>query len=187
MKTIASLFLLAIYITHAWGHSDSEGSCAAALPAYPRDDGTDIASFDYCECENLHGGAGSASSLVVCGYSHISGNGSNNEPGTGSCDAKTCLFTQECKMPVGFDPSKVNVKQFDSSMFKQWCVDKEEYLQLAEPEEGNPTPSAPTTSPTETKQNNSPVEGETNIPNSSKMCNHILALFLMGAAMIISI
>ena len=79
-----------------YGHEDLEGFCLVVLSEYPTAWGVDISSFIECVCEESHTGNGET--LVVCQYAKNVGNETNSKP-TGSCDAKFCLFTQECKVP----------------------------------------------------------------------------------------
>jgi len=150
MNRISISFLLAlpsIIIPHAFAHFDHEGFCATVLPSYPRDDGIDIASFVLCECEENHVKT-SGNSLVVCRYNHTNGGLT-----TGSCDAKMCLFTQECTVPVNFRPSDLDDKGFEYSFFDPWCVDKAKYETVDE----YYSTISPTASPTKEMQSGVPT------------------------------
>lgn len=171
----------------AFAHEDHEGFCAAVLPTYPRDDGLDIGSFVLCECEESH--ATSGQTLVVCRYTH----GST----TGSCDAKMCLFTQDCKMPTNFQPAQLDAKAFDYSVFDLWCVDMIATSTNVDDPKRTPTVSPkeetlqPTISPITPKpqdRGHTTAVRDENKPSVSTRIKYVLSLqFLVGATIIIGI
>lgn len=114
MKGITRFLLIATCVYSASGHDDLEGFCAPVLTAY-QNYLTDI-EFVGCECEESH--SGKEQTLVVCTF--IKGIASKT---TASCNAKFCLFTQQCKEPDNFD-ALLDANTFDVSLFDEWCVDE---------------------------------------------------------------
>ncbi|KAK1744848.1 hypothetical protein QTG54_004139 [Skeletonema marinoi] len=119
MRGISSRFLLlSTCVYSASGHDDLEGYCAAVLPAYQNDpvDGNNEIEFVGCECEDSH--SGKEQTLVVCTFIKDIA-----LQATGSCNAKFCLFTQQCEEPDDFNVLGLGVT-FDLSLFDEWCVDE---------------------------------------------------------------
>ena len=119
-------------ITSTVSHEDLEGFCSVVLPEYPTNWGVDITSFIECVCEDSHTGNGQT--LVVCQYEKSGNNIPTSERHTGSCDAKFCLFTQQCTTPSKdeFDITQMNPKGLDLQLFDIWCVDTNNSIEIEE-------------------------------------------------------
>ena len=192
MKCVAVLALVAV----AKGHDDREGFCSAVLPTYPRDDGVDVNSFVFCECEDSHSNSGT---LVVCRY-NLTSNGDNDsdiQATTGSCDAKICSFTKSCLRPESdFDESELDAKDFNPSLFNQWCTDNEWSSLLGEEETTtNPTdspsvasppyiPAVPVVSSSPTPNPMSDGGDTANTSESNRIDHTILSLQILSTAII---
>lgn len=110
------LILIAHCACFAFGHDDLEGYCAAVLPAYETSAvGSEIQIIG-CECEDSH--SGKEQTIVVCTF--IKDTALKT---TGSCNAKFCLFTQNCEEPDNFNVLGLGIT-FDLSLFDGWCVEK---------------------------------------------------------------
>ena len=154
-------------VTSTVSHEDLEGFCSVVLPEYPTNWGVDITSFIECVCEDSHTGNGQT--LVVCQYEKSGNNNPTSERHTGSCDAKFCLFTQQCTIPSEdqFDITQMNPKELDLQLFDIWCVDTGNSIEI---EESNPTESpkedvAPTTykEEIESKEGKGDLEEDNNV------------------------
>lgn len=195
MKCVAILALA----TLAKGHDDREGFCSAVLPTYPRvDDGVDIHSFVFCECEDSH--ANSGQSIVVCRYNRTSVGDNNGDIQltTGSCDAKICSFTKSCSRPESdFDEAELDAKDFNPSLFNPWCTDNEWSSMLGEEETttNNPTespslasppntPAVPVVSSSPTPNPRSDGGNNANTSESNRIDRTILSLQILSASII---
>ena len=120
-------------ITSTVSHEDLEGFCSVVLPEYPTNWGVDITSFIECVCEESHTGNGQT--LVVCQYEKSGNNNESSDRHTGSCDAKFCLFTQQCTTPSKdeFDITQMNPKDLDLQLFDIWCVDTDKSIEIEAP------------------------------------------------------
>ena len=130
------VFVSSSIITSTVSHEDLEGFCSVVLPEYPTEWGVDITSFIECVCEDSHTGNGQT--LVVCQYEKSGNNNESSDRNTGSCDAKFCLFTQQCTTPSidQFDITQMNPKDLDLQLFDIWCLDDNNSMELEAP---NPT------------------------------------------------
>ena len=142
-----NIVIATVFTKVVCAHEDLEGFCSVVLKEYPTSWGVDVTAFIECVCEESHTGNGET--LVVCQYAKNVGSEIGSKP-TGSCDAKFCLFTQECRVPpiTDFQTLELDPKNLDLSIFDQWCVDKEDYATTIEIDVPNPT-NAPAGSSTE--------------------------------------
>lgn len=115
MKGVTKFLVTTTCVYSASGHDDLEGFCAPVLPAY-QNHPTEI-EFVGCECEESH--SGKEQTLVVCTF--IKDIASKT---TASCNAKFCLFTQQCMEPDNFNAIELGANAFDLSLFDAWCVDE---------------------------------------------------------------
>ncbi len=118
MNDTIRFLLIATCVYSASGHDDLEGFCAAVLPAY--ENHLNEIEFVDCECEESH--SGKEQTRVVCTF--IKDIASKS---TASCNAKYCLFTQQCKEPYNFNALELGANAFDLSLFDKWCVDENTY------------------------------------------------------------
>lgn len=125
MKGITRFLLIVTCVYSASGHDDLEGFCVPVVSAY-QNYLTEI-EFVGCECEESHGGK--EQTIVVCTF--IKDIASKT---TASCNAKFCLFTQQCKEPDNFNALQVGASAFDLSLFDEWCV-----AENTDQKETNPT------------------------------------------------
>eukprot|EP00986_Skeletonema_menzelii_P009106 scaffold4054_cov142-Skeletonema_menzelii.AAC.29 len=113
--SISRFLPIATCVYSASGHDDLEGFCAAVLPAYQKY--LNEIEFVGCECEESH--SGKEQTLVVCTF--IKDIASKT---TASCNAKFCLFTQQCEEPDNFAALELSGNAFDLSSFEEWCVEE---------------------------------------------------------------